>query len=375
MKARVMISSVVNDEIPLGKTASLEGWWYEAVSFAKRLSEANLAPTATTQIPFSFVRGEIFRHLQGKYGFDAYAFEFTPSAGRAPQDETISEALKSHLVIGIFGSKAGWKVPDQDPLTPTLREWRAALLTPLKFKVFWLRGSISPQKLPGELGSVMRAISDYKTGKIYWEFVDLVDLLNKIDAVVREHLNTATISYAKDVLVKEPTDETEQWLLSPYRSRQKKMLTALETVAGSLGTKKGVITLGDQQQRVSLHAVPDSFSIPESRKFAAYVFDDEVATRKSKESGRLHFIAVFGGITDLQIRRHLGNLEAAKMYSASWGFYASEPGSGTQCVYLPRCANSLRMQSAMARAIDWLTQHAKEVAALAELRARILDLL
>jgi hypothetical protein len=102
--------------------------------------------------------------------------------------------------------------------------------------------------------------------------------------------------------------------------------------------------------------VPDNFSIPESKKFAAYIFDDEVSTDASEARGRLHVVAAFGGITDLQVRRHLGNFEAAEVYFDSWGLYACVPGSGTQCVYLPQCVNSLVMQSKLSGAISWLNE-------------------
>ena len=76
----------------------------------------------------------------------------------------------------------------------------------------------------------------------------------------------------------------------------------------------------------------------------------------------------------MQIRRHVGNFEAAEVYSDSWGFYATVRASGIQCVYLPRCVNSGLMESKLARAISWLTERAEQIRELAVRRRQILNL-
>jgi hypothetical protein len=373
MSARVMISSVTKDEIPLGDIQTLKDFWHQGSTLSGRLTGQGFSAEPGTQVSFTFIREELQRHLAGKYGFEAFAFENTPSRGGAPQGATVLETHGSHLVLGILGSNTGWKVPDQDPLTPTFREWRAALESPLKFKVFVLKGAL--EKLPRKLDILMRAITDYKKGAIYSEFSDAAGLFRRVDDAVRDHLNRAMVRYAMDTAAKEPTAESEQWLLCPYRTRVGEMMRALKRVAASLGIGKGVLRLGDREQPVELHCVPDSFSIPESKKFAAYIFDDEVRDHRPGEPGRLHMVAAFGAMTDLQIRRHLGNFEAAEVYSASWGLYAAEPGSGIQCVYLPRCTNSVVMQSKVSEAVSWLEDRVDQIAVLAERRQQILNLL
>ena len=173
---------------------------------------------------------------------------------------------------------------------------------------------------------------------------------------------------------RQPNLETEKWLLLPYRIRVQEMMAALERTAEYLGVKDSLLILGSVAQPVQLHCVPDSFSISESKKFAAYIFDDEVSSSNSDEPGKLHILASFGGVTELQIRRHLGNFEAAEVYSAPWGFYATVAASGMQCVYLPRCINSLGMQSKLSLAVSWLTERAQQITNLAKRRSQILGL-
>lgn len=373
MKPQVMISSVTKDSIPLGQFNKLSGIWFESETLPDRLKAARLKSEAASQISFDFIRGEIGRHLAGKYGWDIYLFEDV-TGEKSGEKDTILAAEKSDLVIGIFGSGTGWKVGDHDPLTPTLREWRAALATPLKFKLFWWRDSVDPETLGGEIGEVVRKIIDYGSGKMYSKFSDAADLFARIDRTVQDYMHQAVIRYVKDTVWADDSEETEDWLLSAYRVRHEKMCAAFDKESQSLRMRNQKITIGEHTQSISLHCVPDSFSIPESRKFAAYVFDDEVSKRGIKEMGQLHFIAAFGGVTETQIRRHLGNFEAAEVFKASWEFFGMEPSTGIQAVYLPYCTNSLAMQANMSAALEWLAPRAEKIASLALYRQQLLDL-
>jgi hypothetical protein len=235
-----------------------------------------------------------------------------------------------------------------------------------------MKGSVSPSDVPGELGGVLQELTKYKTGKVFMEFASVADLFLKIDVVVQDYVNTAVARYARAV-AKEPSAETEIWLLASYRKRVDLMQVALSRVAAGLGISGEALQLGRHCQPVSLHSVPAGFGDPDAKKFVAYVFDDESQGRRRKSLGRLAIIACLGTISDGQIRRHFGNIEASEIYSGSWGFYAADPISGRQALYLPRCSNSLRMEVALSGAITWLNQHEYGTRRLASLRQRILD--
>lgn len=368
-----MVSSVTKDRVPLGNLNRLSAVWFESERLAERLKAAGFKNETGSQISFDFIREEIKRHLVGKYGWEVYLFE-DKAGEKSGEKDTVNAARDSQLVIGIFGSDTGWHVGDHDPLTPTLREWRTALATPLKFRLFWWKDSIGPEKLAGEIGEVLRNVVDYASGKMYSKFSDAVDLLVRIDRAMQEYMHLAVFRYVKYAV---PTDdeESEDWLLSAYRIRHGKMQEALVKQAQTLGMRGDVIQIGSgNEQAIALHCAPDSFSIPESRKFAAYVFDDEASKRRLKEMGRLHFVAVFGNVTVTQIRRHLGNFEAAEVFKADWGYFGMEPSSGIQAVYLPLCTNSLVMQARMSEALEWLTPRAEKIVALALFRQQLLDL-
>jgi hypothetical protein len=373
MRPQAMISSVSKDRIPLGSLGKLSQVWFDSERLAQRLMSAGFKNDAGSMISFDFLRQEIKRHLVGKYAWDVYLFE--DHAGQKSGEKDTLDAVKdSQLVIGIFGSSTGWQVGDHDPLTPTLREWRTALATPLKFKLFWWKDSVDPDKLSGEVGDVLKKIVDYASGKMYSKFSDAIDLFIRIDHAMQEYMHLAVFRYVKYAVPTED-EETEDWLLSAYRTRYSKMQAAFEKQSQALGMRGSAIPIGSgHEQPIALHSTPDSFSIPESRKFAAYVFDDEASARRLKDMGRLHFVAVFGNVNETQIRRHLGNFEAAEVFKAEWGYFGMEPNTGIQAIYLPHCTNSLMMQARMSEALEWLTPRAEKIAGLALYRQQLLDL-
>lgn len=129
---------------------------------------------------------------------------------------------------------------------------------------------------------------------------------------------------------------------------------ALGKVAKILGVPANVLLLASHKQPIRFYSVSDDVSIAEARKFVAYIFYHEEEQHKRGQMGWLPVVCCFRGITDSQIRRRLGNVEATANYPGPWGFYASNPTSGRQCLYSVRCDNSLRMESALSRAITGL---------------------
>lgn len=370
MQASVMISSVVSDSIPVGDLDALNESWTDHEALTARLKVGK----KPRDIDFDAIREEIRRHLKRKYGFKAWIFEKEFGSGHNPAEEIILQVKSAHLVIAVFGSRLGFKVGDQDPLTPTLREWRAALETPLKFRLFRFAGSLPTDQLTGDLGTVITALTDFKMGSGYLQFEDTAQLFLLIDQTVQNYLNEAVVRYARDAVAKTPNEEAETWALTSFRRRSELMQKSLRTIAAELGNQDGMLRVGKHIQPVCLQSVPDSFGSADARKFVSYVFDDEGTERTAGDPGRLAIIACFKGVTDGQIRRFMGNVERIEVYPATWGFYAADPPSGQQAIFLRNCTNSLAMAANLSDAIDWLGRRAASLQKLAERRGRILDL-
>jgi hypothetical protein len=375
MAAQIMISSVSRDRIPLGDIAILEDTWHKSSTLLERLEGKKGSTQPGGDVSFDSIRSEVARHLSEKYGFDAFDFKTGSDQGPSPERQTLDAAKRAHLVIGIFGYSKGFRPRDNNPLSPTLREWAEALQTPEKFLVFWLKGKAAPEVL-GPAWQVLKDIQDYKTGKIFKEYENAADLFQKIDAEVQAYLNLSVRTHHLRIASKSVTEEAQQLQMESYPGRSQLMRDALETVCGGMRNwSNDSLELDGRLVPVKLHTVPDHFSIAESKKFVAYVFDDEARQHIEKDAGRLHIVAVYGNITVQQVRRHLGNYEGARVFTDSWGCYACEPGSGKQCVYLPQCRSTPAMHGALGLANTWLNEHAAEIADQSRFRGEMLDLL
>lgn len=85
MSARIMLSSVTKDDLPVGDLVKLKSFWYESETLAERLPAKGRPQNGDTRVDFTSVRTEIQRHLEGKYGFEIYNFQNTPSDGASPE--------------------------------------------------------------------------------------------------------------------------------------------------------------------------------------------------------------------------------------------------------------------------------------------------
>src|SRR5215813_14905400 len=104
MKARVMISSVTRDKIPVGQIDRLGPVWHEGAALGERLKNHEGMRELPREVSFSFARQEIAHHLSEKYGFDTYIFEEEGGGGASPQEEVTAEAESAQLVIALYGS-------------------------------------------------------------------------------------------------------------------------------------------------------------------------------------------------------------------------------------------------------------------------------
>jgi hypothetical protein len=72
MPARVMLSSVTKDDLPLGDIGKLKDFWYESETLPDRLQQSGWPLKAGSRIDITFARNEIQHHLAGKYEFEVY---------------------------------------------------------------------------------------------------------------------------------------------------------------------------------------------------------------------------------------------------------------------------------------------------------------
>jgi len=98
---------------------------------------------------------------------------------------------------------------------------------------------------------------------------------------------------------------------------------------------------------------PDRFSYPDAARHVGYPFrtrTDEWADR----AGPLDIILLFRGITDTQIRRHLGNPDI-EIVRERWGYFAVDPEQAIQVAYLTECDAPPQVGRRVRDFLGWLS--------------------
>ncbi|KLT63923.1 hypothetical protein [Pedobacter sp. BMA] len=123
-----------------------------------------------------------------------------------------------------------------------------------------------------------------------------------------------------------------EWKAMSYEVRNREIIKMLKPMVDHDYTD--IIT--------TVMAVPDSMSTPEALSFAGRVFltDQETIQKGSFSTltkGPLHFVGVYGSVTESQVRKLLGNPDIVAMKD-DFGIYVWERTLNIQMVFLSKCA-------------------------------------
>ena len=128
----------------------------------------------------------------------------------------------------------------------------------------------------------------------------------------------------------------------------------------------------DKAVLLTITAVPDSFGVPDARKYCGYPFRDDRAHTSGVPkgwTGPVHVVGVHKGITESQMRAHIGNADIAILKTA-FGYAAQDRSQAVQVLYLVDCVEEDATVEAAAALMEWFreTEMAAQMLALADRR-------
>ena len=130
----------------------------------------------------------------------------------------------------------------------------------------------------------------------------------------------------------------------------------LRQVSGKGDRYRYLLTMrtGDAEYSVPVlfSVCPDRFSYPEAARYVGYPFRTRTDDWDDA-AGPLDIILLFRGITDAQIRRHLGNPDV-EITREDWGFFAADPEQAIQAAYLTRCDSPEDIERQVREFLGWL---------------------
>jgi hypothetical protein len=141
--------------------------------------------------------------------------------------------------------------------------------------------------------------------------------------------------------------ESLDWSKMNYSERQEKIIEKLKVTFDSLP--------GLSQAIKAYWAIPDNMSVAEARNRIGRPFIDEhdLINHRPEKSGVIHFIAVYGNATEIQVKNLVGYPDLTVIKS-SFGYYLWEKTTHIQMFFLVKCNNPSKIVTSLTRVNNWL---------------------
>jgi hypothetical protein len=169
--------------------------------------------------------------------------------------------------------------------------------------------------------------------------------------------------------------EAFEWAKRTYSERSGLIVSAVtESMAGVEGIEcrarlwpkstpgspmRGEIEADKARLVFTVTGVPDSFGVPEARKYAGYPFREDTdhlqAAQGTRALGPIHIVAVHKRVTESQIRAHVGNPDIA-IIRTSFGYFSQDRSQATQVAYLTDITDSTVARRRAHELLVWLGQ-------------------
>lgn len=140
---------------------------------------------------------------------------------------------------------------------------------------------------------------------------------------------------------------TLNWSKLTYDERALAIKTKLKSSLASTQLFDNVIK--------DIHCVPDNMSVADARNRIGRPFLQEHTLLKGnkKNAGVIHFVAVYGNATEIQVKNLVGFPDLA-VIKASFGYYLWEKTSHIQMFFITKCINPSAIGKGFDQLVQWL---------------------
>lgn len=316
-----------------------------------------------------FLGESAFRVIMNETSFES---DFTRDAF----DACLDKVSESNVVVFLYTGDAGW-APVGDTLANGIchEEYLRAVndhpsmsfgITLTKFfngTKYTSDETIRNERFREDIESMYR-FHEYETATT----VDRLqkDVLNLIKGYVRASLEHAFKAKKESDAANAVFGKTLEWSKLSYTERISEMLKIGQP--GFSNVLKNV--------EVIWHAVPDNLSVTDARNKLGRPFLSEHVeiTKSSKEMGIVHFVAVYGNATELQVKNLIGFTDITAI-KTPFGYYLWEKTSQIQMFFFTKCVNSMVLGTRKQQLVNWLrsSQELKNVLNRAKGRFHVLS--
>jgi hypothetical protein len=188
-------------------------------------------------------------------------------------------------------------------------------------------------------------------------------ILTQIKGYLQEAVQKSFETRKEEVASSNLYGPTLDWSKLTYNERQSKMHAKLESTFDSIPAFLKVIK--------AFHAIPDNMSVADARNLIGRPFIEEHVLIKDNEktSGVIHFVAVYGTATEIQVKNLVGYPDVTVIKGA-FGFYLWEKHGHVQMFFLTKCINPEYIRRRLSQLINWLNESGEQPMIVVRANAR-----
>lgn len=172
-------------------------------------------------------------------------------------------------------------------------------------------------------------------------------VLKQIKGYILDAIEKSFETRKEEVLGLNIFGETLDWSKLNYSERQEAILSKLTSAFVKITGLESVIK--------AFHAIPDNMSVADARNMIRrpFIEEHELIKGKKDKSGVIHFVAVYGNATEIQVKNLVGYPDLT-VIKGSFGFYLWEKNAHIQMFFLSKCINPQTIKTRLSQVINWL---------------------
>lgn len=258
-------------------------------------------------------------------------------------NECLKQIQESHLTIALFNKHSGWAPLSIDKGICHAEIARAMEISPKQAAIidiseyFKYSTKDADQIARDELFQAFITLNNRFNNPLKIAKGNLTEtsfrrgLLEKIKDLIYKSLEKRIESASIYFKQSGSSNKVLEWKTMNFDNRDKEITALLTRMV--LADYKDIITV--------VKSIPEDMATQEALKYTGRSFLNDQETISKREhrklkKGPIHFVGVFGNVTETQIKKLIGNPDIT-ILKADFGIYVWEPSLNIQMVFLAKC--------------------------------------
>jgi hypothetical protein len=292
-------------------------------------------------------------------------------------DNCLDKMRSCHIIIILYNGEAGWSAENvptngicHDEFLVAMKEF-SGLTWAMDISSYFILSETKKEKKKNnafseDVNRSFRHMEKISTPQTVESLKKTV--LKQIKGYVLEAFQQSFKTRKEQVSGNNVFGSTLDWSKLNYSERQEAISIQIKLNFDSIPALTTVLK--------AFHAIPDNMSVADARNLIGrpFIKEHELVKNKVEKSGVIHFIAVYGNATEIQVKNLVGYPDLT-VIKGTFGFYLWEKNTHVQMFFFTKCINPQTIKIRLSQLINWLNGSGEQprIVVRANARFSILD--